>query len=178
MLLWTFVGYTYTVISPPKQNIQFQLCLMNPEDTPIMWKNYQADSVRCRIFWRLLHLPNNEILIERLLYTICTLAELSQHYVNEIRCSLEDILLEMDRILRPEGTVIFRDDVDVLMKVKKIVAGMRWKSQMVDHEDGPIITEKVLFSVKQYWVVNETNYPRQHSKIIKSVKGRKPSQLL
>ncbi|KAM0857958.1 hypothetical protein ACQ4PT_048142 [Festuca glaucescens] len=33
------------------------------------------------------------------------------------RCSMEDILLEMDRILRPEGAVIMRDDVDVLAKV-------------------------------------------------------------
>nr|GEZ43788.1 probable methyltransferase PMT2 [Tanacetum cinerariifolium] len=32
------------------------------------------------------------------------------------RCNFEDILLEMDRILRPEGAVILRDDVDVLMK--------------------------------------------------------------
>ncbi|GJT41659.1 probable methyltransferase PMT2, partial [Tanacetum coccineum] len=28
------------------------------------------------------------------------------------RCNFEDILLEMDRILRPEGAVILRDDVD------------------------------------------------------------------
>ncbi|RVW14679.1 putative methyltransferase PMT2 [Vitis vinifera] len=33
-------------------------------------------------------------------------------------CSAEDILLEMDRILRPEGAVIFRDQIDVLIKVK------------------------------------------------------------
>ncbi|GJQ92271.1 40S ribosomal protein S9-2 [Tanacetum coccineum] len=32
------------------------------------------------------------------------------------RCNFEDILLEMDRILRPEGAVILRDDVDVLRK--------------------------------------------------------------
>ncbi|GKB92773.1 probable methyltransferase PMT2 [Tanacetum coccineum] len=30
------------------------------------------------------------------------------------RCNFEDILLEMDRILWPEGVVILRDDVDVL----------------------------------------------------------------
>lgn len=94
------------------------------------------------------------------------------------RCSMEDILLEMDRILRPEGTVIFRDDEDVLTKVKNTVAGMRWKSEMVDHEDGPIIPEKVLFSVKQYWVVNETSVPGQHSGIVKSLKEKKSSQLL
>ncbi|KAH1064237.1 hypothetical protein J1N35_029224 [Gossypium stocksii] len=69
------------------------------------------------------------------------------------KCNLEDILLEMDRILRPEGAVIFRDEVDVLIKVKKITAGMRWDTKMVDHEDGPLVPEKVLVAVKQYWTV-------------------------
>ncbi|PIA57457.1 hypothetical protein AQUCO_00600291v1 [Aquilegia coerulea] len=73
------------------------------------------------------------------------------------KCDIEDILLEMDRILRPEGTVIFRDDVDVLIKVKKFVTGMRWNTKMIDHEDGPLVTEKVLVAVKQYWVVDENN---------------------
>ncbi|KAF5449655.1 hypothetical protein F2P56_030077 [Juglans regia] len=68
------------------------------------------------------------------------------------KCNVEDILLEMDRILRPEGAVIFRDEVDVLIKVKKIVAGMRWDTKMVDHEDGPLVPEKILVVVKQYWV--------------------------
>lgn len=68
------------------------------------------------------------------------------------KCKMEDILLEMDRILRPEGSVIIRDDVDVLMKVKRMVNGMRWNSKLVDHEDGPLIPEKILVVVKQYWV--------------------------
>ncbi|XP_034673403.1 probable methyltransferase PMT2 [Vitis riparia] len=72
-------------------------------------------------------------------------------------CSAEDILLEMDRILRPEGAVIFRDQIDVLIKVKKIVGGMRWNTKLVDHEDGPLVSEKILFAVKQYWVVGENN---------------------
>lgn len=72
------------------------------------------------------------------------------------RCNAEDILLEMDRILRPEGAVIIRDDVDTLMKVKGIISGMRWDSKMVDHEDGPLVPEKVLIAVKQYWVTNST----------------------
>ena len=58
----------------------------------------------------------------------------------------------MDRILRREGTVIIRDQVDVLIKVKKIVGGMRWNTRMVDHEDGPLVSEKILFAVKKYWV--------------------------
>ncbi|CAI0448078.1 unnamed protein product [Linum tenue] len=68
------------------------------------------------------------------------------------RCNLEDILLEMDRILRPEGAVIIRDEVDVLIKVKKIIGGMRWDTKMMDHEDGPLVPEKILVAVKQYWV--------------------------
>ncbi|KAG6788670.1 hypothetical protein POTOM_004747 [Populus tomentosa] len=67
-------------------------------------------------------------------------------------CNLEDILMEMDRILRPEGTVIVRDEVDVLNKVKKITGGMRWDTKMMDHEDGPLVPEKILVAVKQYWV--------------------------
>lgn len=63
----------------------------------------------------------------------------------------------MDRILRPEGAVIFRDEVDVLIKVKKIVGGMRWDTKLVDHEDGPLVSEKILVAVKQYWVVSAEN---------------------
>lgn len=76
---------------------------------------------------------------------------------NPYRCNEEDILLEMDRILRPEGAVIIRDQADVLNKVKRIASGMRWKLKMVDHEDGPLIPEKILFAVKQYWVAGENN---------------------
>ncbi|XP_044971737.1 probable methyltransferase PMT2 [Hordeum vulgare subsp. vulgare] len=70
----------------------------------------------------------------------------------ENKCDLEDILLEMDRILRPEGTVILRDNVEVLNKVRRTVAGMRWKSKLLDHEDGPLVPEKLLIAVKEYWV--------------------------
>nr|GEW58750.1 probable methyltransferase PMT15 [Tanacetum cinerariifolium] len=55
------------------------------------------------------------------------------------RCEMEDIMLEMDRILRPEGSVIIRDDVDLLVKVKRIADGLNWESQIVDHEDGPMM---------------------------------------
>jgi hypothetical protein len=64
---------------------------------------------------------------------------------------MEDILLEMDRILRPEGSVIFRDDVDNVIMIKNIIDGMDWESQIVDHEDGPHQREKLLFAVKKYW---------------------------
>ncbi|XP_044477631.1 probable methyltransferase PMT18 [Mangifera indica] len=67
------------------------------------------------------------------------------------RCDITNILLEMDRILRPEGTVIFRDSVELLVKIKQITDRMRWKSQIIDHENGPFNPEKILFVVKTYW---------------------------
>lgn len=67
------------------------------------------------------------------------------------RCDITYILLEMDRILRPEGTVIFRDTVEILVKIQAISEGMRWKSQIMDHESGPYNPEKILVAVKTYW---------------------------
>ncbi|KAK6132131.1 hypothetical protein DH2020_034122 [Rehmannia glutinosa] len=66
-------------------------------------------------------------------------------------CEMDDIMLEMDRILRPEGSLIIRGDVDILVKVKKIADALNWDSRIVDHEDGPLEREKLLFAVKLYW---------------------------
>nr|GMD94852.1 probable methyltransferase PMT18 [Ipomoea batatas] len=70
------------------------------------------------------------------------------------RCDISYILLEMDRILRPEGVVIFRDVVEVLVRVRSITDRMRWESHIVDHESGPFNPEKILVAVKTYWTGN------------------------
>ncbi|XP_074582931.1 putative methyltransferase PMT15 [Curcuma longa] len=75
----------------------------------------------------------------------------------EDKCEMEDILLEMDRILRPKGTVILRDDVNILVKIKDIADGLRWKSQIIDHENGPLEREKILLAVKTYWTAPGPN---------------------
>ncbi|GLU17657.1 hypothetical protein SLE2022_340150 [Rubroshorea leprosula] len=67
------------------------------------------------------------------------------------RCDISLILLEMDRILRPEGAVVFRDTVEMVEKIKSITDGMRWVSHVRDHENGPFVMEKILVSVKTYW---------------------------
>lgn len=64
---------------------------------------------------------------------------------------MEDILLEMDRILRPEGSIILRDDVDIVIKLKRTMDALNYDSQIIDHEDGPLVREKILFAVKTYW---------------------------
>lgn len=63
----------------------------------------------------------------------------------------------MDRILRPEGAVILRDNVDVLIKAGKIIGGMKWDFKLMDHEDGPLVPEKILVAVKKYWTVEDNN---------------------
>ncbi|CAI9292214.1 unnamed protein product [Lactuca saligna] len=67
------------------------------------------------------------------------------------RCEMEDILLEMDRILRPQGSVIIRDDVDFLVNAKTIADELKWETRLVDHEEGPLVREKLLIATKQYW---------------------------
>lgn len=54
----------------------------------------------------------------------------------------------MEHILRLDGAVIFCDQVEVLIMVKRIVGGIRWNTKMVDHEDGPLVLEK-MFAAKQ-----------------------------
>ncbi|RZS11417.1 hypothetical protein BHM03_00042754 [Ensete ventricosum] len=60
------------------------------------------------------------------------------------RCEIIDILLEMDRILRPEGAVIIRDHVDVIVKAKQAADRLRWQSKIVHSENGPFHPEKLL----------------------------------
>ncbi|XP_058210977.1 probable methyltransferase PMT15 [Rhododendron vialii] len=67
------------------------------------------------------------------------------------RCDAEDILLEMDRILRPRGSIILRDDVNILSDIKSIIDGLQWETRMADSEGGPHVREKLLFAVKMYW---------------------------
>ncbi|KAI3727834.1 hypothetical protein L6452_16454 [Arctium lappa] len=67
------------------------------------------------------------------------------------RCESTDILLEMDRILRPEGSVVFRDDVEVIEKIKSITERMKWNTKIIDHESGTLSKEKILVAVKSYW---------------------------
>ncbi|CAN8248204.1 unnamed protein product [Cochlearia groenlandica] len=74
------------------------------------------------------------------------------------RCEMEDILIEMDRIVRPKGSVIIRDDIDVINKVKKITDGMQWDGIIRDNENGPFDTEKILFIVKEYWTAPAPHY--------------------
>lgn len=59
--------------------------------------------------------------------------------------------------------MIIRDEVDVLNDVRKIADGMRWDTKLMDHEDGPLVPEKILYAVKQYWVAGDDGNSRSSS---------------
>lgn len=70
-------------------------------------------------------------------------------------CSVEDLLLEMDRLLRPYGLVIMRDRGYLIDRVSKQLDALHWNawSTVLDAEKDEIsdADEKILLARKQLW---------------------------
>lgn len=75
--------------------------------------------------------------------------------IEERGCSLEDLLIEMDRMLRPEGFVIIRDKPTVINYIRKFVAALRWDGWMSEVEPRSDALssseERVLIAKKKLW---------------------------
>ncbi|CAN1236847.1 Probable pectin methyltransferase QUA3 [Linum grandiflorum] len=68
------------------------------------------------------------------------------------RCSLVDLLVEMDRILRPEGTVVIRDSSEVIEKVARLTNAVRWTGTIHETEEEESNgSEKILVATKNLW---------------------------
>ncbi|KAK7817346.1 putative methyltransferase pmt8 [Quercus suber] len=74
-------------------------------------------------------------------------------------CSPEDLLIEMDRILRPTGFIIFRDKQPVIDYIKKYLAALHWEavatadSSSDSDQDGDDI---VFIIQKKVWLTSES----------------------
>ncbi|GJP55636.1 hypothetical protein CLOM_g14582 [Closterium sp. NIES-68] len=66
------------------------------------------------------------------------------------RCSVEVVLMEMDRILRPEGAVIFCDSHAVLRTIQPLAKRLRWDARFEANRPGG--SGRILVCVKKYWV--------------------------
>eukprot|EP00249_Psilotum_nudum_P010945 c22865_g1_i3 orf=614-2377(-) len=66
------------------------------------------------------------------------------------RCTLVDVILEMDRILRPEGMVVIRDSPQVLDSISKIAGAIHWLSKTFNIEVEALGNEKLLLAKKQF----------------------------
>ncbi|KAK1307918.1 putative pectin methyltransferase QUA2 [Acorus calamus] len=51
------------------------------------------------------------------------------------KCSFADILLEIDRLLRPEGWVILRDRTPLIEAVRSVTTQLRWDARIVELEN-------------------------------------------
>ncbi|XP_011035117.1 PREDICTED: probable methyltransferase PMT13 [Populus euphratica] len=67
------------------------------------------------------------------------------------RCNLVDLMVEMDRILRPEGTVIIRDSPEVVDKVARVALAVRWLVTIHEKEPESSGREKILVATKSFW---------------------------
>lgn len=67
------------------------------------------------------------------------------------------VLLEMDRILRPTGYAIIRDNPYFLDSAANIAKGMRWSCDRHDTEDKENEKEKLLICNKPLWSAKKKN---------------------
>lgn len=64
--------------------------------------------------------------------------------IEQKRCNISTIMLEMDRILRPGGRAYIRDSTSVIDEVHKIAKAMGWVTFLFDTIEGPHATWKLL----------------------------------
>lgn len=73
-------------------------------------------------------------------------------------CSVEDLLIEMDRILRPQGFIIVRDKRNIVEYIKKYLTALHWEA--VGTADSGRDSEEedmtVLVIQKQLWLTGES----------------------
>ncbi|PKA60517.1 putative pectin methyltransferase QUA2 [Apostasia shenzhenica] len=65
------------------------------------------------------------------------------------RCSILDIFIEIDRILRPEGWVILQDSTNLVEAVRSLTAQLKWDARMIEIEGNK--EERLLICQKPFF---------------------------
>ncbi|CAA0829854.1 Probable methyltransferase PMT7 [Striga hermonthica] len=88
-------------------------------------------------------------------YDLLHANRLFSNYKNrEEGCLYEDIMLEMDRMLRPQGYIIIRGEDDtVISRIKDLAPKFLWDTQLQFLEDDQKRMESVLFCRKKFWAI-------------------------
>ncbi|KDP39437.1 hypothetical protein JCGZ_03719 [Jatropha curcas] len=68
------------------------------------------------------------------------------------RCNLVAVVVEVDRILRPEGKLIVRDNVETISELESILRSMHWEVRMTYSKDkeGLLYVEKSIWRPKEF----------------------------
>ncbi|GKV13064.1 hypothetical protein SLEP1_g24137 [Rubroshorea leprosula] len=67
-------------------------------------------------------------------------------------------MVEMDRMLRPEGTVVIRDSPEVIEKVEHIAHAVRWTTSLYEKEPESHGREKILVATKTFWKLPSSSH--------------------
>ncbi|KAL9319156.1 hypothetical protein ACSQ67_015673 [Phaseolus vulgaris] len=68
-------------------------------------------------------------------------------------CLLEDIMLEMDRLIRPLGFVIIRDEEDITSRIQEVAPKFLWDVDLKLLENKEKKMETVLICRKKFWAI-------------------------
>ncbi|CAK9145754.1 unnamed protein product [Ilex paraguariensis] len=74
------------------------------------------------------------------------------------RCNLVDLMVEIDRILRPGGTVVIRDSPEVIDKVGRIAHAVRWTATIHEKEPESHGREKIFVASKKFWKLPSSSH--------------------
>ncbi|KAF9687164.1 hypothetical protein SADUNF_Sadunf02G0065300 [Salix dunnii] len=96
--------------------------------------------------------PGEELMLERCetfdtyprTYDLLHAASLFSAEQRRHKCKISSIMLEMDRMLRPGGTVYIRDSISVMSELQEIATAMRWMCVLRDTGEGPHASWKIL----------------------------------
>ncbi|KAF3447052.1 hypothetical protein FNV43_RR12232 [Rhamnella rubrinervis] len=69
--------------------------------------------------------------------------------VEQKRCNISTIMLEMDRMLRPGGRVYIRDSVTLMGELQEIANALGWVPALHDTGEGPYASWKILMCDKR-----------------------------
>ena len=67
------------------------------------------------------------------------------------RCRLVDLMVERDRILRPEGAAAIRDAPEVIEKVGCTAHAVRWTIKVHESEPESHGGDEILIFTKTFW---------------------------
>ncbi|XP_057982642.1 probable methyltransferase PMT7 isoform X2 [Malania oleifera] len=87
-------------------------------------------------------------------YDLLHADHLFSHYSNLAEgCFLEDILLEMDRILRPQGFIIIRDNESIISRIRNLAPKYLWEVESHSLENVQKNLEPMLICRKKFWAI-------------------------
>ncbi|CAH1418443.1 unnamed protein product [Lactuca virosa] len=87
-------------------------------------------------------------------YDLLHSSYLFSHYGNQQDgCLLEDMMLEMDRLIRPQGFIIIRDDESITSRIKDIAPKFLWEVNSHKLENQQKQSESVLICQKKFWTI-------------------------